>query len=205
MKFIFLGDVHNNIRHCINVANQNPDATIIQVGDLGIGSPQSNQTFWSTAAELNKILPANFRFFVGNHDCRTEAKKTPHCLSDYGEAYNRFFFVSGADSIDRASRIEGLSWWADEELSIVQANDCLDKWKESKLNILVSHDCPQSFAEGFMLIYDKTLTRSLLQEMIDVRKPKMVIFGHHHNTRRLKFNDIDVVGLGVNETFEIDI
>lgn len=192
MKFIAIGDVHGNVVHCDNVCRKNPNHTIIQIGDLGVGfMPLSNF----------KLLPKNFRFFVGNHDCRKIANKLESCLGDFGE-HNGFFFVSGADSIDKAWRTEGINWWADEEITHAQAQECLTQWENSKAEILLCHDLPQSIAESYYLIYDKTLTRNLLQSMIELRKPKLVIYGHHHKPKRFTEKGIEYVGLGIDETYE---
>lgn len=196
MKFCFLGDVHGNIIHCLKLSEANPDTTIVQVGDLGVGFVPLDVFF---------RLPKNFKFFPGNHDCRKLCSGIPHCLGDYGEAYGKFFFVSGADSIDKDYRIEGVSWWPDEELTYQQAEDCLEKWKHSKVDTLVAHDLPQSFAEGFKLIYDKTLTRNLLENMIQARKPKLFIYGHHHRKIKTVFNGIQVVELGIDEPYFVDL
>lgn len=196
MKYIFIGDVHANLNPCMKVSKSNPDAIIVQIGDLGVGF---------ISIDVFRRLPDNFKFFPGNHDCRELCHTLPHCLGDYGEVDSKFFFVSGADSIDRAHRIEGVSWWADEQLTYHQAEDCLQQWEVSKCDILVTHDCPQSFAEGYKLIYDKTLTRNLLQSMIELRKPRMLIHGHHHRSNRLNINGIDVVELGIDECFSIDL
>ena len=196
MQFIFLGDVHGNLNHCHDLADKNPNSIIVQVGDFGAGLIPYNYLL---------LLPTSFRFFPGNHDCRRIANELPHCLGDYGEAYERFFFVSGADSIDKNRRTEGVNWWRDEELTYQQAQDCLDKWTQSKVDILVSHDCPQLIAEGYKLIYDRTLTRNLLNAMIEARKPKMVIFGHHHRPMRLVHDDVQYIGLGIDEEFVVDI
>lgn len=196
MKFIFLGDVHGNLNHCLNLSHKNPNHTIVQIGDLGVGFvPQ----------DVFYRLPRNFTFFAGNHDNRQLCNKLPYCLGDYGDFRNRFFFVSGADSIDKDRRIEGVSWWPDEELTYQQSMLCLDEWSKSKTDTLVSHDCPQSFAEGHKLIYDKSLTRNLLQMMIEVRKPKRLIHGHHHRSHRATINGIEVIELGIDEPYEIEL
>lgn len=196
MKFIFLGDVHANLNHCLKLSEANADATIIQVGDLGVGF---------IPLDVFYRLPSNFKFFPGNHDCRKMCHQLPHFIGDYGEYEGKFFFVSGADSIDKDGRIEGVSWWPDEELTYKQAEDCLAKWEKSKLDILVSHDLPQSFAEGYKLIYDRTLTRDLLQRMIDVRKPSLIITGHHHRSGYRIHDKIRWKELQIDESFEIDI
>lgn len=196
MKYIFLGDVHGHLSVCHNIANYNSNATVIQTGDLGVG-------FISNA--IMKTLPSNFKFFPGNHDCRTLCKELPSFLGDYGIYQNDFFFVSGADSIDKNVRIEGLSWWADEELTYDQAQACLKLWETSKIEVLVAHDLPQTFAESYKFIYDSSLTRNLLQAMVDVRKPKVFIHSHHHQSKKHIFNDIAVIELNINEQFPFDI
>lgn len=198
MKFIFLGDVHGCLDHCLYLSKNNPDSTIVQVGDLGIG--------FTSLEEFNNLnMPQNFKFFPGNHDCRKMCYTLPHCLGAYGEAFGKFFFVSGADSIDKKERVENVSWWADEELSYKEAEDCLANWEASKIDVLVSHDIPQSFAESYRLIYNKTLTRNLLQKMIEVRKPSWVITGHHHRSGYLIHNKIKWLKLDMNETFTLEL
>lgn len=192
---IVLSDVHCDWDRVVRVCNLYPNDIVLQLGDLGIG-------FLRTEFVLNNT-PKNFRFFVGNHDNRTLANTMPACLGDFGE-FENIFFVSGAYSIDRLQRLEGKDWWPDEELSHGQATACLDAWLVSDKDIIVSHDTTQSFVERFMLIYDRSITRSLLQSMIEVRKPKMVIFGHHHRRYEIDCDGIQYRGLPINTTFIID-
>ena len=199
MKFVFLGDVHGNMQHCLHVAQTNTRAVIVQVGDMGVGFRELKDI------SVLDLLPPNFKFFVGNHDNRQLANTSSVCLGDFGEYLEKIFFVSGANSIDKEDRIEGISWWADEELSYKQGVDCLDLWEKSQTKILVSHDCPQSIAEGYKDIYDKSSTRSLLQQMIEVRKPEMIVCGHHHYSHRLIHDGIQYIGLDINEAFLLDI
>ena len=129
----------------------------------------------------------------------------PHCLGAYGEVFDKFFFVSGADSFFKDWQIQMGCWWPDEELTQLEAKDCLEKWKKSTVDVLVSHDIPQSFAEHYKLIYFKTVTRNLLQKMIEVRKPKLLITGHHHRSKDLVCNKIRWKELGINEPFFVEL
>ena len=192
---IILSDVHSDWNRVEQVCRLWPDQIVVQLGDLGIG-------FLRTEFVLENT-PKNFRFFVGNHDNRTLANTMPACLGDFGE-FENIFFVSGARSIDAHDRIEGKNWWANEELSYGQASACLDAWEKSDKDIIVSHDTTQSFVERFMLIYDRSITRTLLQSMIEVRKPKMVIFGHHHRRYEIDHDGIQYRGLAINATFVLD-
>ena len=194
MKLIALSDVHGNVRRCRDVANKNPDRIIIQIGDLGVGF---------MPREIIESLPSNFYFFCGNHDNRTEANSLRNCIGDFGEM-NGFFFVSGADSIDKEDRIENVNWWANEELNYEQASQCLEKWEKSKCQILLSHDLPQRAMEAAFGYKEKCLTRNLLQSMIDARKPSMIIYGHHHKHKRFRGEGIEYVGLGIDETYDFE-
>lgn len=192
---VILSDVHCDWNRVEQVCRLYPNDTVLQLGDLGIG-------FLRTEFVLNNT-PKNLRFFVGNHDNRTLASTMPACLGDFG-SFENIFFVSGANSIDRLQRLEGKDWWANEELSYGQASACLDAWEASDKDTIVSHDTTQSFVEKFCLIYDRCLTRTLLQNMIEIRKPKMVIFGHHHKRYEVDHDDIQYRGLAINATFVLD-
>jgi predicted phosphodiesterase len=192
---VILSDVHSDWDRVLQVCRLYPDQTVLQLGDLGIG-------FMPTEWVANNS-PKNFRFFVGNHDNRTVANTLPACLGNFGEL-EKVFFVSGAKSPDRFNRIESKDWWPDEELSYSQASACLDAWAKSDKDIIVTHDTTQSFAEKFLLIYDRTLTRSLLQSMVEVRKPKLIVFGHHHRDYNIRVDGIQYRGIETKCTFLVD-
>jgi predicted phosphodiesterase len=195
MKYVVLGDVHGNLRRCDDVARRNSDKLVIQIGDLGVGFMPIN---------LFDKLPRNFRFFCGNHDCRTLAHKLKAHLGDFGE-FHDVFYISGADSIDRGLRTEGIDWWPDEELTYAQGQKAIEQWAASKAKILLSHDLPQSLAESHYLIYDRSRTRTILQAAIEARKPEMVVYGHHHKSFRTLKDGVTYVGLAIDEAFEFQV
>ena len=201
MKIIVLSDVHGNILRCQDIALRNPDVPIIQLGDLGVG--------W-VPSEIIENLPPNFRFFPGNHDNRSRAVTLWNCLGHFGawgSIYDGqgFFFVSGADSKDKAVRTEGVNWWPDEELTYEQGQKCIDEWASCKAEVIISHDLPQRIAEAFYLIYDRSRTRQILDAMIDARPPKLVVFGHHHRPFHQFHKGIEYRGLKIDETITLDI
>jgi predicted phosphodiesterase len=191
---IFLGDTHGNVNFCEKLANQNPHDIILQLGDFGVG-------FMPTDF-INQILPKNFKFFVGNHDNRAESRKIPNCLGDFGE-FGGVFFISGANSIDKDRRTIGINWWPDEELNWAQTRDCLDLWEKSKCRVLVSHDGPQELIRGLYGIQDVSHTRRMLQEIWDIRKPDVWIFGHHHKQNRGKVQGVEFYSLGIDEVLNL--
>lgn len=191
---IILGDIHCNFNRVEEVCKQYPNQTVLQLGDFGVG-------FMPTKFIIDNS-PPNLKFFTGNHDNRKEACKIPSFLGHFGECED-VFFVSGANSIDKDRRIVDVNYWEDEELSYRQGCLCMDSWKKSTKKIIVSHDAPQRFVQQFMLIYDASFTRSLLQEMVDVRKPDMIVFGHHHRKYRIEHESVQYVGLRIDETFQL--
>ena len=197
MKIIVLSDVHGNILRCQDVALRNPGVPIVQLGDLGVGF---------IPREIIENLPSNFFFFPGNHDNRKIAVTMKNCLGHFGLLLRpHFFFVSGADSKDKAVRTEGVNWWPDEELTYEQGQKCIDEWAGSKAQVIVSHDCPQRIAEAFFLIYDRSRTRQIIDAMIEARPPRLVVFGHHHRPLHKHHESTEYCGLKIDETITLDI
>jgi predicted phosphodiesterase len=197
MKIIVLSDVHGNILRCQDVALRNPGTPIVQLGDLGVGF---------LPREVIENLPNNFFFFPGNHDNRKIAVTFDRCLGHFGPYFGEsIFIVSGADSKDKALRTEGVNWWPDEELTYEQGQKCVDEWAGSKAEVIISHDCPQRIAEAFFLIYDKSRTRQILDSMIKARRPRVVIFGHHHRPFSKHHVGVEYRGLKIDETITLDI
>jgi hypothetical protein len=209
---IILGDVHGDINTCLCVAKKHTKKghtdTVLQIGDLGIGfnvppflGIPFKHTGWPVF-DVVKKLPKNFHFFVGNHDNRQLAKKLKSCLGDYGE-FENVFFVSGAQSHDQWARVEGVSWWSDEELNQLQADDCLFQWKTSECETIIAHDCPQSIAEAYLRVPSRCITRKLLQAMIEARRPKLVVFGHHHQHLDIVVDRTRFICLAIGESIKI--
>ena len=73
-----------------------------------------------------------------------------------GEIYNidghKFFVMGGAVSVDRASRIEGKSWWSREVPSHAEFEyglDNLDK-HDNKVDYILAHNCPVKVSLAYM-------------------------------------------------------
>lgn len=196
-KYIILGDTHGDLKRCQALALASPDYKIIQIGDFGIG-------FSSVPIEKIKALPSNFFFFTGNHDNRGIAHVVPHWLGHFGEIDQHFFFISGANSIDKQDRVQGASWWADEELNFSQTNAVLEAWQNSKAEIMLSHDCPQQCRREAHGVIESSHTGKLLDHIRSIRSPKLWIYGHHHVFKQYCFEKTRFVALKSNQSFYID-
>jgi len=127
----------------------------------------------------DRMVEGNHRFIRGNHDSPEVCRNHPNWIPD-GQFENDMFFLGGAFSIDWQMRMPGVSWWEDEELSIVELNAMIDKFESLKPKIVVTHDCPTKFA---MLLKshhmdDKSRTRAALDTMLEIHKPDLWVFGH---------------------------
>jgi hypothetical protein len=178
----FIGDVHGKYRQYKKLIKDVPKS--IQVGDMGIGfyrtdgSPVTNPPYYA-------MEKGEHRFIRGNHDNPSSCKKHLFWIPD-GWSEDNMFFVGGGLSIDRGFRVEGYSWWKDEELSADEFMEIQEKYIETKPDIMVTHDCPEFFAQRIMGAFnitklnDPSVTRNSLQCMFEHHKPKLWIFGHWH-------------------------
>ena len=182
----FIGDVHGKFNRCRDIIRDCPAS--IQVGDMGVGfglilgdelKPMANPPF-------NSMSKGNHRFIRGNHDNPEVCKRHKFWIPD-GTVENDMMFIGGADSIDKGFRIEGVSWWRDEQLSQKEFEKIIDVYLTVKPRIMVTHDCPQYIAANFLYNHDpemleKTTTRNALHAMWFLHKPEIWVFGHWHKS-----------------------
>jgi len=177
----FIGDTHAKFDRYQAIVSQAPAS--IQVGDFGAGFRPLPQ------------MDAAHRFIRGNHDDPAVCAQSPNWIAD-GTVENGMFFIGGATSIDQHSRIEGVDFWRDEEVTIAAGNALIDAYeaevqKSGRFNFVVSHECPENIARTIFStrkdkIEDHSRTRQILEAMLTISAPKVWIFGHWHH-------DVDVV------------
>jgi hypothetical protein len=142
---------------------------------------------------------ANHKFFRGNHDNPELCYSHPNHIGDLGYFPGiELFWTCGGFSIDRAWRIEGSSWWADEEMSIARLMQGVTLFGDRKPKIAVSHECP-SVVKEYVTIPGKEIvsrTEQALQAMWDVHKPDIWVFGHHHRRFIKSVGGTLFIGLG---------
>lgn len=189
MSITIIGDVHGRTKTYQKWLRNNLDETqrSIQIGDVGLGFAGVG-----LPAPGQPILGLNHKFFRGNHDDPKRCREHPNYLGDYGylEA-DSIFWVAGAWSIDRDMRIEGRSWWRDEELSYEELGKVIDLYLKVRPRFVLSHEAPASAAR--VLLYDlsgayftekgmcqHSRTSQALESMFQFHQPEKWIFGHYH-------------------------
>lgn len=189
MKTIhIIGDVHGKADSYQKIVRRLPEGEAsIQVGDMGIGFP---------GVGLHK-MPDHHKWFRGNHDNPEKCRQTTNYLGDYGylPEYD-LFWLAGAFSIDRAWRIEGTSWWNDEELSFDDLYKAADLYDQVKPKYVLTHECPSSI--GIALLAElqgpyfaakgdccDSRTSQALEALFQSHQPKEWVFGHYHVDKQL--------------------
>ena len=181
----FIGDVHGKFDKLNEILRQKKASSknqIILVGDVGIGfhnveypedfNPENGHTY----------------FIRGNHDNPSVCSNHKNYLGDFGYIQNLdLFYVSGASSIDKHLRTEGLDWWENEELDWKTSDLVLTLYDSARPSIMVSHDCPLTLLKKlYPFRGDEAISRyvshtnRLLEELYQIHQPKYWVFGHHH-------------------------
>ena len=207
----FVGDVHGKyqaykriIRGCQNS---------IQVGDMGVGFRRLSGY---RAGEFLQNPPhavmraGGHRFIRGNHDNPAVCKGHSQYIPD-GHIEGDMMFIGGAQSIDKEYRVEGYSWWPDEELSIAELDALVGVYTERKPRVMVTHDCPDEIAtamayqSGRNKLDFKSRTRQALQAMLSAHSPEIWVYGHWH----ISFDQVSLgtrfICLAELETKDIDV
>lgn len=193
-----IGDVHGNHADYLDILDKS-DFTV-QVGDFGL--------CWDVLSK-NSVDPSHHKIIGGNHDNYTTASSFPHYMGDYGVAQHggiEFFYIRGERSVDAHLRIEGKTWWREEELDIPAGYNAITAYEEARPEIVISHGCPASIVPFFMTNNMKVTpsrTSQLLDAMLQIHKPKLWIFGHHHNSQTLKEGTCTFRCLDELETMDI--
>jgi predicted phosphodiesterase len=174
MTTLFIGDVHgktDQYAHLLEIYKDQVDQTI-QLGDFGF----AKQHIW----HHENIDPTKHKVLFGNHD-DPHYLRASHSLGDFG-VYQDFFFIRGADSIDKHHRVAYKTWWPEEELNWKQWNDCIKLYEETKPRIIISHDCPESLKIEKFGYHTQSFTNRGLQECFERHQPDFWFFGHYHQS-----------------------
>ena len=228
----FIGDIHgdflgltNKIR-ALNITN----ATLIQVGDFGVGFQSFEQDMLSIKKLNNFLLKTRNHLHVirGNHDNPkffdgSIRRSNLHLLKDYSivQAEGKHIFLAGgAVSIDRRQRMVDRNYWTDESFEFdLQKLESISS-EIDNIDIVVTHSCPAEFWPYTVdsikryLMRDKSLLtdieneRTALSKLLHVlvttnKKNLRWYYGHFHESKSGSFNQIRYRALRTNEIIHI--
>jgi len=199
-----IGDVHGKYNEYLKIVRNKPYT--IQIGDMGFDYEH-----------MDSVDSGNHIIIGGNHDNYDEIKKLPHYIGDYGRMgfftgtknLFEFFWTRGGLSIDKHLRIEGKSWWRDEEISLEDLNRAVENYSMvgiTKPHTMITHVPPQSIVPiitGSTRIYPSR-TGQALDAMWYIHKPKLWIFGHIHTSFHMTIDGTEFIGLNELETLDLN-
>jgi len=205
-KTRLIGDIHGDLSAYEKIIEGSDNS--IQIGDFGIGFAGD---YWhEKVADLH--TNPNRRFIRGNHDDPGRCRETAGWIPD-GTVQDDVMFIGGAWSIDAGRRVEGVSWWRDEENSWEDFYRFIDIYAQVKPRVLITHDCPTEisktmFIDSGLSLGDtafKTRTGTALQNMFELHQPEQWYFGHWHHTKTYLENDTKFMCLGIDDFIDVNL
>ena len=213
---LFIGDTHMDsewwVDHIFPLAKRNQADLLFQLGDFGVWPGLKGVKYLDLLENKLSELDLPLLFIDGNHEDFDQLEKLipnpnglspirPHILHVprgtrwkwYGK---RFLALGGGVSIDRADRIEFVSWWPQEQISYMQAMKVIDS---GECDVLLSHDVPEEVRfDNLYPLPDVTGHRKLLQSVVDATKPELVLHGHMHYPYRARIKNRLYIGHNCN-------
>lgn len=216
-RYLILGDTHSDFFWTLKVLDHAKDLkvnTIIQVGDWGFLWPDENGKTGDQVDALADALRARQQkmFFIdGNHDWHPKLRRRRKWPAEihYCRRGTHWVFVNddgrdivvgflgGAPSIDKDGRIEGLDWWAEEEIQD-------DELPVVRCDVLITHDAPErpwNLAEielPMSLVYRCRMSWAKVQQAVRTTQPRILFHGHYHWPYKGTFEGTEVRGLNCN-------
>jgi predicted phosphohydrolase len=218
---IAVGDTHdiNVFRDIISKAVPD-DSDVLHVGDCGIGFSRKDKMRLETLDKLCESKNIKAYIIRGNHDNpfywsnECDWKFTNIMLvKDYTLMVfpntKEALCVGGGLSVDRMSRVDGVSYWSNE-VTPYSPQYC------KKCDYIFMHDAPSCFNVGedslrqnfryycehdARLINESRLQRGVIDKIVSLCQPSKILGGHYHNSISETVNDIQYRCLDINEVY----
>ena len=209
----FLGDIHGDPTKLEQMKSLiSPEDTIIQVGDFGF-YPRNLNLYWKFLEEY----PCKILAIDGNHEnfdyLSQFSKDEPTNIVGnlwyvprgmVMEIENLLIgFLGGANSIDIAYSVKGVSWFPAEEVTQVDVNKLIVNVGDRQLDVLVTHAppayiIPRNFPplnlRDWGLPPDWTDNSAKMVEVAyKALKPKKLICGHMH--KAILYDNIRILSI----------
>lgn len=200
----FVGDIHAlpaAFACSTRLAAQAGAATIIQVGDLGVDTPddlshlQQILTKWAPTADYRVIDGNHENFNMLNPDAAGPVALTEQITymprgTRARLAGAEILFCGGATSIDRDWRTEGINWFPDESITPTQADRAVEAAHTGPVDLLVTHETTSAaltiLARCSRHAREKATDPRGIADRVHIDRiataagPRAHIHGHHH-------------------------
>lgn len=210
-RIAFAGDWHANTRWACTMIEHAKDLgaeCIVHLGDYGM---RYARDFRQSIQRALYRTGLNLYFLDGNHEdfarlydfpltadgTRKVSARVFHLPRGHRFTWGglRFLACGGAVSVDRHRRVEGTSWWPEEQVTAADIARC----EEGGLtDVLLSHDCPTGIdiphldkTSGFFpaeALRVSETHRAKLLAIAAATKPKLIFHGHYHRAYTARVN-----------------
>lgn len=205
--FHVISDIHGNLNSLEKSLSKCPTQCeqIFLLGDIGFGFEEFDvKSYYELIAFYNKkgkMITA----IQGNHDNAEAMNSIEVTTVDGPEVYTYngkfFLLIPGALSYDKKLRVEGVSWWRNEEMSYAHCDETLDLIVNYNFDYIISHDAPLSKYLDFFRETTPSLTNTMLNEALvklsgkKLTKKLTWIHGHLHQSYFEQVNSVNLIGL----------
>lgn len=209
----FIGDVHGKLQQYAERCRKYPDTVCL--GEMGFDLKDLVLIYLKHSAFGDEETPRHL-ILPGNHDNYDQCRAFTTFLTRPG--FGAFtsgplvdrpsYYIRGAASIDKMYRIEGKSWWADEELTSSQLRRAVDGAVMFEPDIMVTHTCPDAIISKLLRPGQEKYnfrTEQALQAILEMAPPKLWIFGHFHTTRVIEIGETTFIALGELATCDLEV
>lgn len=211
-----VGDLHGNFARLDNIKQYlTPDDILIQVGDFGF-YPEIMKEWKNFFSEL----PCKLYAIDGNHEdfvyLSQFSKNEPTEILPNLFYVPRgtvmeiegwlFGFLGGGESVDKAHRVENVSWWKEEQITDDDVQKLLHNVNGRTLDYLITHVPPKftilshfgPFDTKFWGLPDdwEDISAQKISQVYWTLQPRNLLCGHMHRSVRdgiIRIVDIDEV------------
>ena len=219
----FLGDVHAESPLMRDFLNSE-EKYCLQLGDFGFIFKYNDWKWNRFLNHFEKNYPNKMIFTVlGNHENYDSIEKMPvkdmfgaRCRKIRSNVYAvergeilsieglNILCIGGADSIDKAWRQDGISWWAQEKISDTDVKKTVEKGLTCSFDMVCSHAMPAFFMlQNFTPCFQTGSEFSLEKIYCDIENNgghiPLWIGGHVHNSIDMTYNDTLFRSLDISE------
>lgn len=201
--FHVISDIHGNLNSLEKSLSKCPTQCeqIFLLGDIGFGFKEFDVKGYNELIAFYNKKGKMITAIQGNHD---NAEVTYGITTLDGPevyVYNGKFFllIPGALSYDKKLRVEGVSWWRNEEMNHAHCNETFDLIVNYNFDYILSHDAPLSkyldFFSQTLPSATNTMLNGILTKLSEKNKKLTWIHGHLHQSYIEQINDISLIGL----------
>ena len=219
----FLGDVHAESPLMRDFLNSE-EKYCLQLGDFGFIFKYNDWKWNKFLNHFEKNYPNKMIFTVlGNHENYDSIEKMPvkdmfgaRCRKIRSNVYAiergeilsieglNILCIGGADSIDKAWRQDGISWWMQEKISDMDVKKTVEKGLTCSFDMICSHAMPAFFMlQNFTPCFQTGSEFSLEKIYCDIENNgghiPLWIGGHVHNSIDMTYNDTLFRSLDIGE------